>query len=116
MQLQKKERGHFEQCTSSKKQCNFDSGQNNSSAIYIASSESFEPKRFVQCWNNYEKKKKVQEQQRNHFHCYNQNMGFVNRVDQNVANYWYPNEKMVMVSVCLNGRYFYSGCVGIALY
>ena len=31
-------------------------------------------------------------------------MGFVNRMDQNVAKYWYPNEKMVVVPVCLNGR------------
>ena len=29
-------------------------------------------------------------------------MGFVNRMDQNVAKYWYPNEKMVVVPVFLN--------------
>ena len=29
----------------------------------------------------------VQEQQPNLFHCYNQNMGFGNRMDQNVAKY-----------------------------
>ena len=27
----------------------------------------------------------IQEQQSNQSHCYNQNMGFVNRLDQNVA-------------------------------
>ena len=29
---------------------------------------------------------------------------------------WYPNEKMVVVLVCLNGRCCYSGCVGIVSY
>ena len=29
---------------------------------------------------------------------------------------WYPNEKMVVVPVCLNGRCCSSGCVGIVLY
>ena len=33
-------------------------------------------------------------------------MGFVNRMDQNVANYWYPNEKMVMVSVLFEWQIF----------
>ena len=41
------------------------------------------------------------------------NMGFVNRVDQDVAKYWYPNETMVVVPICLNGRCCYSGCVSI---
>ena len=31
--------------------------------------------------------KYIQEQQPNQIHCYNQNMGFVNRMDQSVANY-----------------------------
>ena len=26
-------------------------------------------------------------------------MGFVNRMDQNMAKYWYPNEQMVVVPV-----------------
>ena len=81
----------------------------------MASSESCEPKRFVRCWKKIEKKN-VQEQQPNRFHCYNQNMGFVNRMDQYVPKYWYPNEKMVVVSVCLNRRCFYSWCVGIVSY
>ena len=29
----------------------------------------------------------IQEQQQNQFHCYKQNMGFVNRMDQNMAKY-----------------------------
>ena len=67
-------------------------GQNNSRAVYIASSASCEPKRLVRCWSKVERKY-IQEQQPNQFHCYNQNMGFVNRMDQNVANYWYPNKR-----------------------
>ena len=49
-------------------------------------SESCQPKRFVWCWNKVERTY-IQEQQPNQFHCYNQNMGFVNRMDQNVAKY-----------------------------
>ena len=52
--LQKKQRGHFEQCKSSKKVVQL--GWNNRSAIDIASSESCEPKRFVWCCNKVEKK------------------------------------------------------------
>ena len=47
----------------------------------------------------------------NQIHCYNQNIGFVNRMDQNVAKYWHPNKKLVVVPVCLNGRCCYTGCV-----
>ena len=50
------------------------------------------------------------------FHCYNQNMDFVNRINQNVAKYWYPNEKMVVVPGSFNGRCYYSDCVGIVSY
>ena len=87
---------------------------NNSRVVYTASSESCESRRFVRCWNKIERKH-VQEQP-NQFHFYNQNMGFVNRMDQNVAKYWYRNEKMVVVPVCLNGRCCYSGCVVIVSY
>ena len=31
-------------------------------------------------------------------------MSFVKRMDQNVAKYWYFNEKMVMLPVCMDGR------------
>ena len=58
---------------------------NNSRVVYTASSESCESRRFVRCWNKIERKH-VQEQP-NQFHFYNQNMGFVNRMDQNVAKY-----------------------------
>ena len=83
--------------------------------VYITSSESCEPKRFVWCWSKVERKC-IQEQQTNQFHCYNQNMGFINRMDQNVAKYWYPNEKIVVAPVCLNGRCYSLGCVGIVSY
>ena len=43
-------------------------------------------------------------------------LGFANRMDQNMARYWYPNEKMVVVPVCLNGRRCYSACMGIVSY
>ena len=76
-------------------------GWNNSSAICIASSESCEPKRFVRCRNKVEIY--IQEQQPNQLHCYKQNMGFVNRMDQHVTKYWYPNEKIVVFPACLNG-------------
>ena len=38
---------------------------------------------------------------------------FFKRMGQNVAKYWYPNEKMAIVPVCFNVRCSYSGCVDI---
>ena len=71
-------------------------------------SESCQPKRFVWCWNKVERTY-IQEQQPNQFHCYNQNMGFVNRMDQNVAKYrigiemrkwwWFPFAWVVGVAL-----------------
>ena len=40
----------------------------------------------------------------------------VNTMDQNVAKYWYPNEKMVVFLVCVNGRCYSSGCMGVVSY
>ena len=72
----------------------------------IASYDSCEPKRFSRRCNKVERKH-VQEQQPNKIHFYNQNMGFVNRMDQSVANYkigtqmkkwwWYPFVWMLVV-------------------
>ena len=45
---------YFEQRTSRKKQCNFD--KNHSRVVYIASSESCKPERFVRYWNKVERK------------------------------------------------------------
>ena len=59
---------------------------NNSRAVYIASYESCELKWFSRCCNKVEERH-IQEQQPNQIHCYIQNMGFVNRMDQSMANY-----------------------------
>ena len=75
------------------KQCNLGSGWLERQQYDLhASSESCEPKRFVRCCNKVEKNY-IQEKQPNQFHYYSQNIGFVNRMDQNVAKCWYPNEK-----------------------
>ena len=90
-------------------------GWNHSSAIY----KSCESKRFVWCWNKVEKNIFKNNNQisctvttgtwvlskRGHF------VSFV--MYQNVAKYWYPNENMVVIPVCLNGR-CYEGCGCIA--
>ena len=52
----------------------------------MASSKSCEAKRFVRCWSNVDRKY-IKKQQPNQSHCYNQNMGSVSRMDQNVAKY-----------------------------
>ena len=85
-QLQKS--GYFEQRTSSKKSSITLTavGQTDNRSVYISSSKSCEAKRFAWCWNKFERKY-IQEQQADEFHCYNQNMEFVNRMDQNVAKY-----------------------------
>ena len=59
---------------------------NNSRVVYIASYESCELKWFSRCCNKVEERH-IQEQQPNQIHCYIQNMGFVNRMDQNMTNY-----------------------------
>ena len=55
-------------------------------AFYIAFSESLIPKKFVRCWNK-DERNYTKDQKTNQFHCYNQNMDFVNRMDKNVAKY-----------------------------
>ena len=39
-----------------------------------------------------------------------------NGTERGQAQDWYPNETMVVVPICLNGRCCSSGCVGIVLY
>ena len=39
-----------------------------------------------------------------------------NGSERRQAKQWYPNEKLVVIPVCLNGRRCSSGCVGIVLY
>ena len=58
----------------------------NNRAVYIASYESCELKWFSRCCNKVEERH-IQEQQPNQIHCYIQNMGFVNRMDQSMTNY-----------------------------
>ena len=49
--------------------------KNNSRAVYIASSESCEPKRFSLCWSKVERKCTRTSAQPNQSHCYYQNKG-----------------------------------------
>ena len=72
----------FNSAHQAKMQCDLD--LNDSRAVYMASSECCEPKRFVQCCNKVQRKY-IQEQQPNQFHCYNKNMDFDNRMEQKVA-------------------------------
>ena len=89
-------------------------GYNDSGVIYIDTSESREPKRFVRCWNKVEKiyskitTKSVPLLQPEH--------GFCQHNGSDVAKYLYPNEKKVVVPACLNGRCCSSGYVGILSY
>ena len=82
----KKECGHFEQRSSSKK-CSATLtvvGLNNKRAVYIASSKFSEPKRFVRRLNKFGGKY-IQEQQLNQFHCHNLNRVFFPKMDQRVS-------------------------------
>ena len=82
----KKECGHFEQRSSSKK-CSAALtvvGLNNKRAVYIASSKFSEPKRFVRRLNKFGGKY-IQEQQLNQFHCHNLNRVFFPKMDQRVS-------------------------------
>ena len=60
--------------------------KNNSRAVYIASSESCEPKRFSLCWSKVERKCTRTSAQPNQSHCYYQNKGFVYRMNNNQIN------------------------------
>ena len=78
--------------------------------VCITSSESCEPKRFSQCWNKLERKF-IREKQPSQFRCYNQNIGFVNRMDQSWGSYrigvrmkkWWWHLFVWMVDVVLQG-------------
>ena len=68
--------------------------------------------RFVRFWSKVERKY-IQERQPNQFYCYNQIMGFVNRMDQKVAKYgidirmkkwwWFPF--VWMIHIVLQGQW-----------
>ena len=86
--LEKKERGHVEQVTAEQDSTTITVvGWNDNRAVYIASNcLSSKPTRNVQRWSKIERKY-IQVLQPNQFHCYNQCMGYVDRMDQNVAKY-----------------------------
>ena len=93
-------------------------GWNNNRAVNTASSKSFKPKRFTRRLNKVEGKY-IQKQQLNQFHCYNKNMELVDRMDQNVAKCridGYPNERIVVVPFCLNGRCCSTEWAGVVLF
>ena len=81
---QKKESFHFEQRTLSKKAVYLWLEQQE--GVCIAFSESCKPKRFVRCRKKVERKH-IQEQQPSQLQSYNQNMGFVNRMDQHLVKH-----------------------------
>ena len=61
------------------------------------------------------KKKYIQKQKSNQFqteHGFGQNNGS----ERGQTKDWYPNKKMVVVPVCLNGRCCFLEYVGIVLY
>ena len=110
-QLQKKERGHFEQRSAhqAKTLCNLCGWlERQQGALDGFFWILLTKQKFVRRWNKVERKY-IQEQQPNQFHCYNQNMDFVKRMDQNVAKHRIGNEKMVefvwMVDVVLRGTW-----------
>ena len=78
-----------------------------------AFSKFSEPKRFV--WRlNKVQGTYIQEQKPNQFYCYNEKMIFLkNRSESFQIQDWYPNQKMVVVPVSLNGRCYSSECVGV---
>ena len=100
----KKKCGHFGQHTSSKKSSATLTVVvlNDNRAVYIDSSKFSEPKRFVRRLNKVEGKY-IQEQQLTQFHCYNLNRVFFPKdgPERFQVQDWYPNEKMVVVPVCL---------------
>ena len=86
-------------------------GLNDNREVYIASSKFSEPKKFVRCMNKVEGKY-IEKQQLNQFHCYNKSRVFFRKdgPERFQVQDWYPNEKIVMVPVCLYVRCFNARC------
>ena len=91
-------------------------GQNDNRAVYIASSESCQPNRDLFGAGTKLKEsifkittKSIPLLQPEHGFCQQ------NGSERGQVQYWYLNEKMVVVPVCLNCRCCSSGCVGIVL-
>ena len=61
-------------------------GWNVNRVVYVASSKFSEPRRLAWLLKKFERKY-IQEEKPNEFHCYNQNMGLADKMDQVVATY-----------------------------
>ena len=92
-------------------------GQNDSRALYRASSESYQPNR-----NLFDVGTKLKEsifKSNNQINSLLQpEHGFFqkNGLESGQTQDWHLNEKMVVVPICLNSSCCSSGCVGIVLY
>ena len=88
-QLQKMKRGHVEQRSARQAKtlcdlCDWLERQQGALHSFFWILPTWQ--KFVRRWNKVERKY-IQEQQPNQFRCYNQNMGFVKRMDQNLAKH-----------------------------
>ena len=86
---EKKARGYTEQKTSTNRSSKKITivGWNDNCAVYLTSNcLSSDPAKSIRRWSKVERKY-IQVNQTNQFYCYNQNMGFVDRMYQNVAMY-----------------------------
>ena len=110
-ELAKKPRGQVVQQKSTNRGVGkiFVIGWNDNRTVYIASNYlPSKPSKTVRRWNKIDQKY-VQVIQPYQFHCYNQGMGFVDRMDQNVAKYrigirmkkwwWAPFAWMIDVAI-----------------
>ena len=89
-------------------------GQNDSSALDIASSESCQPNRNL--FGTEAKLKKVYSKAKIKSIPTEHGFGQNNGSERGQTKDWYPNKKMVVVPVCLNDRCCFLECVGIVLY
>ena len=81
--------------------------------VYIASSKSSEPKRFVQRFNKVERKYIQQKQpllQPEHGICRQ------NGPELGQGQSWYVNEKLMVILVCLNDQCCSSECADVVSY
>ena len=86
-------------------------GFNDNRAVCVASSKFSEPKRFVGCLNKVEGKY-IQENNQINSRVTIRTWDFPTEWPERFqVQDWYLNEKMVVVTVCLNGRYCSSECV-----
>ena len=108
-QLQKKESGYFEQRTSSQK-----NGWKDHRALYIASSKSFEPKKFIRRLNKAERKYVI----KLYYYIikayyYQPEHGFFrqNEPERCQVRDWYSNKEIEVVPICCSSEW-----VGVVSY